>query len=57
MAGRMREWTWKNEAPIKETLKTRPDNINENSKGHEVELMEINKKRNTVELTAKVPSD
>ena len=36
-----------NEAPINETLKTGPDNANENGKGHEVETMELNKKRNT----------
>ena len=45
-----------NEVPINETLKTGPDNVNENGKGHEVETMEMNKKRNT-ELTAKTPAD
>ena len=45
-----------NESPINETLKTGPDNVNENGKGHEVETMEINKETNT-EVTAKTPSD
>ena len=45
-----------NEVPTDETLKTGPDNVNENGKGHEVETIEINKKRNS-EVTAKAPSD
>ena len=45
-----------NKAPINETLKTGQDNVNGNGKGHEVETMEFNKKRNT-EVTAKAPSD
>ena len=44
------------EAPISETLKAGPDNVTENGKGHEVETMELNKKR-TTELSAKAFSD
>ena len=50
-----------NEAPISETLKTGPDNVNENGKVHEVETMVLNKKRSTKRrgnrMTAKLPSD
>ena len=45
-----------NEAPTNETLKTRPENVNEKGEGHELETMELNKERNT-EVTAKAPSD
>ena len=45
-----------NEAPINETHETGPDNVDKNRKGHEVETMELNKKRN-MEMTAKAPSD
>ena len=51
------EMETKNKALVNETLKAGPDNVNENGKGHEVETMEINKKRNTAEVTAKAPSD
>ena len=45
-----------NESPINETLETGLDNVNKNRKGHEIEPMELNKKRN-MEMEAKALSD
>lgn len=48
-----------NKAPINETLKTGPDNVNENGKGHGAKTMVLDKKRNTRrrsnKVTAKTP--
>ena len=46
-----------NESPINETLKTGADNVNEDGKGHEVEIVELNTKRRNNKVTAKALSD
>ena len=45
------------ESPINETLKTGADNVNEDGKGHEVEIVELNTKRRNNKVTAKALSN